>query len=369
MVETMKKFDNLPDIFTFFNGEKVLTALDWERRRKELKDWFTENVFGKYPIGAEKGFSFSVDAVENSDRAIIKRVSMRKDGYEGKFSLFLPPHVQNPPVLVYAVLKNYEDKFDLNNVDNYEKTPSVTSLPLGVILDRGYAVAAYFVSAAAPDEPDGEKKGINSVLIKKQTPVSARAIAAWSFFAKRIADFLEKDKSVDVSRMGILGHSRGGKTALYTAATDERFSFAFVSNSGCTGAAIARNNTGEKLKDINRNFPHWFTEIYKSYSGREEQLPVDFHMLVSLVAPRLLYVTSSTEDAWACPENEFASCCYASEVYSRIYGIKGLVADETPVADKAYHEGNLAYHIKTGKHSFDYYDWLKCLDFLDKKWK
>ncbi len=154
----MKKFDNLPDIFTFFNGEKVLTALDWEKRRRELKEWFTENVFGKYPIGAEKGFTFSVDAVENSDRAIIKRISMHKGDYEGKFSLFLPPHVQNPPVLVYAVLKNYEDKFDLNNVDNYEKTPSVTSLPLGVILDRGYAVAAYFVSAAAPDEPDGERR-------------------------------------------------------------------------------------------------------------------------------------------------------------------------------------------------------------------
>ena len=102
----MKKFDNLPDIFTFFNGEKVLTALDWEKRRRELKEWFTENVFGKYPIGAEKGFSFSVDAVENSDRAIIKRVSMRKGDYEGKFSLFLPPHVQNPPVLVYAILIN-----------------------------------------------------------------------------------------------------------------------------------------------------------------------------------------------------------------------------------------------------------------------
>lgn len=140
----------------------------------------------------------------------------------------LPPNRPNPPVLVYCILQHYEDKFDLTDVDRYEKTPSVTSLPLGMILDRGYAVAAYYVSSAALDEWGGEDTGINKLLIGKKTDASARAIAAWSFFAKRIADYLCIDKSVDVSRMGVLGHSRGGKTALYTAATDKRFAFAYV---------------------------------------------------------------------------------------------------------------------------------------------
>lgn len=363
----MKIIKNLPDIFTCFDGTKVNSVSAWEARRAELADWFTDNVFGRYPDGAEDGFSFFVESETVNARAVIRRVGMTKGDYKSRFWLFLPPNRPNPPVLVYCILQHYEDKFDLTDVDRYEKTPSVTSLPLGMILDRGYAVAAYYVSSAALDEWGGEDTGINKLLIGKKTDASARAIAAWSFFAKRIADYLCIDKSVDVSRMGVLGHSRGGKTALYTAATDKRFAFAYVSNAGCTGSAIARDNTGEQIADINKNFPYWFTEVYKSYSGRENDLPVDFHQLVALAAPRLLYVTSSTDDAWACPENEFLSCQLAGEVYSRIYGIPGLVAPDSPVPDVAYHEGNLAYHIKTGKHSFDLGDWRHCLDFLDKK--
>jgi hypothetical protein len=367
----MKTFNNLPDLFTFFNGEKVLTKADWEKRRLELIEWFSHNVYGEYDEEASKGFSFEVISDITDERCRKKTIKISKNGWESEFWLWLPLGKVKPAVIVHAILQFYEKdgekKFVLGNVDGYNKTPSVSTLPIGYLLDRGYAVCAYYVSRAALDTVGGEDTNMNAMLIgKSKTATSARAIAAWSFFAKRIADYLISDSDVDGSRLAMTGHSRGGKTALYTAATDERYSFAFVSNSGCTGAAIARDNTGERIKDINDRFPHWFTELYKGYNEREDELPVDFHQLIACIAPRRVLVSSSSEDAWACPENEFASAVLASAVWEKFYSLKGLVAPPEPKLDEAYQGGCVAYHIKTGKHSFDFSDWIKCADYLDK---
>lgn len=367
----MKQIKNLPDIFTFFDGRKVETKADWEERRAEIRDWFTHNVYGEYDASAKEGFTFEVISDETTDRCRKKVIKISKEDWESEFYLWLPLNREKPPVIVHAILQVYEvdpeRKLEINDVDGYKTTPSVSTLPIGYLLDRGYAVVAYYVSRAAKDEWGGEDTNMNAMLVKNKTATSARAIAAWSFFAHRIADYLQTDGDVDSTRLAMTGHSRGGKTALYTTAMDERYKFAYVSNSGCTGAAIARENTGERIFSINKHFPHWFTDNYKAFDYREDELPVDFHQLIACVAPRQVLVSSSSKDDWACPENEFASAKIAGEVWEKIYGMKGLVSPDEPELDVAYNEGNVAYHIKTGEHSFDYSDWLKCLEFLDKK--
>ena len=100
-------------------------------------------------------------------------------------------------------------------------------------------------------------------------------------------DYLETDKDVDAGRVAVVGHSRGGKTALWCAAQDERFAMAVSSCSGESGAALARRVEGETIAKINQGFPYWFATNYKKYNDKEDELPVDQHELLALVAPRL----------------------------------------------------------------------------------
>ena len=44
------------------------------------------------------------------------------------------------------------------------------------------------------------------------------AIAAWAWAASRVVDYLATDPVIDANRIGIAGHSRMGKTALWAAA-------------------------------------------------------------------------------------------------------------------------------------------------------
>jgi hypothetical protein len=234
------------------------------------------------------------------------------------------------------------------------------------ILDRGFGIAVIYYYDVEPDFDGGMKYGVRS-LYPAPGPDGWAAISAWAWALSRAMDYLETDKGVDARHVAVFGHSRLGKTALWAAAQDTRFALTISSESGEGGAAIARRTFGERTKDLNTRFPHWFCANFRKYDDREATMPFDSHFLIALSAPRPVYVASAEEDRWSDPRGEFLGAYGASRVWE-LLGKKGIESDRMP----ANHEPvgvTVGYHVRAGKHDVTEYDWEQYLRFAERNWK
>jgi hypothetical protein len=140
-----------------------------------------------------------------------------------------------------------------------------------------------------------------------------------------------------------------------------------ANESGEGGAALARRWYGETIERINTAFPHWFAPAFKAYNKRPEALPVDQHTLLSLIAPRPLYIASAEDDQWADPKGEFLSAKHAEPVYA-LYRKKGLGRSQMPSVNNPVGT-TIRYHIRSGKHDMLPYDWKEFIQFAQHYFK
>jgi len=386
----------LPDVLVRFNGKKIKTEKDWfKKQRPEILQKFTDEVYGKVPgilsISEAKVWETS-DALNGL--AVRRQLSLffRKadKNLEVNVLMYLPKTNKKVPVFLgynftgnHTVLNDpnirlteswVNDNPSLgiinNRVTEQSRGCDSNSWPVETIVKAGYGLVTVYYGDVDPDKNDFSD-GIEPFFYKEgQTNPKFDewgSIAAWSWGLSRVMDYLEKDELVDASRVAVIGHSRLGKTALWAGATDQRFALIVSNESGCGGAALSKRIFGETVQIINTNFPHWFCGNFKKYNNNEEELPVDQHMLLALIAPRPLYVASAEDDKWADPRGEFLSAKYASEVY-KLLGKEGLPVNEMPEVNNPV-MGTIGYHIRSGKHNLTLYDWQQYLRFADKFFK
>ena len=365
----------LPDLLTSNNGEKITTIEDWQqKRRAEVLELFRTNVYGRAPIGRPADLKFETVETKSGvmdGTATLKRIkiSYHGPGGEGAINLVLfVPEKKMKPAPCFLLICNRGPE----NIDPTRAT-KMPFWPAEQIVARGYAAAAFLNADVAPDRFDGFKTGVYPIFEKagEERPQDAwGAISAWAWGASRVMDYLQTDPDIDAKHVAVVGHSRGGKTALWAGAQDERFALTVSNDSGCTGARLIRHEHpgSETIQRINTGFPHWFAPNYHRFDDRERELPVDQHMLLALIAPRLACVASATEDQWADPQGELLSCYYAAPVF-RLYHEETVSLTELPPPNSPVQDGQIGYHLRTGKHGLTEYDWNCYMDFADRHWK
>ena len=358
----------LPPLLKDDDGQPITTIAQWTARRAKLLDLFRNELYG-YSPERPKDEWFDVAKIDRKamdGAATLKLVNIHLGAQPEApvihLNLFIPNN-RTKPAPAFLLICNR----DRSNIDPTRKIKS-DFWPAEQIVARGYAAASFFNGDVAPDKYDGFTTGIHAYL---QNPAARKfnswgTIAAWAWGGSRVMDYFETDPDIDEKHCAVTGHSRGGKTALWCGAQDERWALTISNCSGCSGAAIARRRFGESLKVIQNAFKHWFCGTYRKYIYREDYLPFDQHELVALVAPRAVYVTSADEDLWADQRGEWLAVHEAAPVW-KLFGRKGLPSDIMPPLDKPLIGDGMGYHIRTGEHNYKVFDWNAHMDLADRE--
>lgn len=357
----------LPDVLTTANGKTIKNSADWEQtRRPELLQLFANNIYGQMPTTFDSiRFTITNDDANAMDgKAHLKQVTIAVWNNNKQVAIHLvlfTPNNRPKPAPAFLLINNRED----STMDPTRKVQS-EFWPAEMVIDSGYAIAAFQVNDAAPDDKDNYQNGVLQLYPEQlQADNGMKAIGAWAWAARRVMDYFEKDKDIDATKVTLVGHSRGGKTALWAGANDRRFAIVISNCSGNTGAALSRRKFGETIKKINEVFPYWFNNNYKKYNDNEAALPVDQHELLALIAPRPLYVTSATEDLWADPKGMYLALQNAQPAYE-LYNKRAALPAEPPAANMPIIHSVLGYHQRAGIHDLTKYDWSNFIQFANE---
>jgi len=386
----------LPDPLTAKDGKKITSAAAWNnQQRPYIYHLFEENVYGRFPL--EKiPLQFVVRETNNhalNNLAVRKQVRIYLNPPANSVYIdllvYLPAAAKTPvPVFTgYNFTGNHTIANDTgiylstswmppkakgvidNRATDSSRGTDTAQWQLREILSHGYGLAVAYYGDIEPDNPDGWKTGIRTTMSTalQIKPEEWSAIGAWAWGLDRIMDYLQQDKAIDAKRIALIGHSRLGKAALWAGAGDQRFAIIISNESGEGGAALSKRWYGETVAIINQHFPHWFVANYKKYNDNTAALPVDQHMLLSLMAPRPLYVASAEGDQWSDPKGEFLSARHTDPVYA-LFNKKGIGTDSMPALHQPVGQ-YVRYHIRAGKHDVTLYDWQQYLRFADSFWK
>lgn len=373
----------VPDLLTCFDGEQVKTADAWlNKRRPELMAAYRKYFYGEeLPLPDKTEYRLLDEKMILDGRGIRRQIELKfsmENGREYKVIMlvYLPANKKDVPVFVgLNFIGNHVVEADPDIIPTgcigedlaAERGSASRRYPFDLILGRGYALAAVTHHEFYLDRHDtGWENSVCTKLFDLEREKYS-AIGAWSWGISRMLDCLtDFVPEIDPEKAIVYGHSRLGKTSLWTMARDERFKMACVNDSGCGGAALNRRLYGETLFSMvsYNNIGFWFVPLMKDLCLTPEQIPVEQNALIALAAPRYIAVHSATEDQWADPTGEYLATYYAGPAF-QLFGMSGPDSETPPQPETAV--GNeLSYYCRIGKHDLLASDYEHYLDRADQ---
>jgi len=398
-VELRKLDPTLQGVRKSFGNRQINDVSTWENVRKpELIDYYENYVFGKRP-SFKPTVAYSILSVDTISIGGVKMEHTEIEAdfkYRGRkmksyYAKFLPLNIKDPIVFVglnffgnstldtlstltqsnHFVMKNAGVKTKGHRVTADSRGAKAYRWPLDVIVGSECGLITAHYADFDPDVNNGFLDGVHGlaegrVHIRKRNEWGS--ISAWAWGLSELQSYLELQPETKNSKTAVIGHSRLGKAALWAGITDERFDLVISNNSGCAGAAQFRTMRGEDVEKITNRFPYWFARNFQSFRGNDSLLLVDQEMLLSLVAPRALYVASASKDSWADAEGEYLSFYKSQAIYS-LYDSTLEIPYKYPSANESIQYGNMAYHLRAGEHEILRWDWERYILFALDQFK
>ena len=335
-LDELPKAAELPKLFEFAASHQAVTADNWLQRRRELEEIVQFYEYGRMPPRPDVVTAEQLQRRELTKRGVTEELMTlvigSKHQLRMRIAVYSPGRSGRLPVFI-------REEAALGHLEEVPR-----------LMERGYMYVEY-----ARDDLDPDRPGVVGAAQSAYPAYDWATLSVWAWAGMRVVDYLESRDDVDRQRIGIVGHSRGGKAALLAGALDTRFSLVAPNGSGCGGAGSFRvqGDGGETLGEITdpERFAYWFHPRLRWFVGRENRLPFDQHFLKALVAPRALICTEANNDLWANPKGTR----FTSRAAGKAFRLLG-------------EEAKNGLHFRDGDHNLSAADWNAILEFADWHW-
>ena len=278
--------DRYPVPLRFSDGSVVQTPADWQRRRTELLDEWTDHL-GTWPDLITDP-EVEILATQRSDGLTKQRIRFHWTPNETTTGYLLTPSGAGPRPAVVTVF--YEPETAIG-----EGTSKYRDFAIQLARRGFVALSIGTTDATAAREYALYYPSIEDAHVAPLSMLGCAAANAWHVLAKQ--------PSVDPARIGIVGHSFGGKWGMFAACLFDRFACAAWSDPGI-------------VFDDSRPSVNYWEPWYLGYHPkpwrrrglittenparglypRLREQGVDLHELHALMAPRPFLVSGGSED-------------------------------------------------------------------------
>jgi dienelactone hydrolase len=334
--DSMPSLAELPDPLVLRENGPAMPVTNlalWEQKKRWVRSQFEQWILGKMPSPPDNLRAVVTGSRQEGEIAVREvRLEFGPDHRATlRLELLIPPGKGPFPVFL---------------TDMQRRDPIAVPWA-NIAVRRGYIACQYFAQSPGNGQDDDTDE-----FLDVYPDYDWSGLTRWAWSAMRAVDYLYTLPEVDRKEIGVTGLSRYGKQALIAGALDERIA-AVVPADGNTGECNPWRFTTdifnvETVADITRDTAYWFHPRLRFFAGRENKLPVDQNLLMALVAPRGLLMTTS----------------YA-EGDGNVLGFEQAYRSVRSVYQFLGREQNLGLYLRDGEHPPTPEDVEKFMDFFD----
>jgi len=271
-------FGSYSSLLRFNNGTSVQSAADWTKKREEIRAFWT-GTLGQWPPLLENP-TIEVVSKTNRENLVQQKIKISIAPNEFAEGYLLIPNVKPPCPAVFVPYYEPESSVGLGKVQ---------------LRDFAYELAKRGFVTLAIGSPGGDAW--------KPPQVQCQPLSFLAYVSANCASALAALSEVDPKRIGIVGHSYGGKWAMFSMALSDKFACGVWSDPGIV--------FDETRPNVNYWEPWYLGKDPKN--TRKPGVPTpdnprtgayktlfetghDLHEVLALIAPRPFMTSGGSED-------------------------------------------------------------------------